>query len=110
MLARLLPESITLDVQAPGPAIVLEVEDAGGGVPEDVLPHIFEPFFTTKEVGKGTGLGLATVFGAVQQLGGAIEVDNRPGDGVTFRVRLPRRVSRRPRSAATRARPATTGD
>jgi signal transduction histidine kinase len=53
------------------------------------LPKIFEPFFATKEVGKGTGLGLATVFGLVKQHQGWVKVDNRPGEGVTFHSYLP---------------------
>jgi PAS domain S-box-containing protein len=67
----------------------LEVEDNGGGVATQVVDRIFEPYFTTKEMGKGTGIGLAIVRGIVARHHGRIEVDNRPGDGVTFRIDLP---------------------
>ena len=67
----------------------LSVRDSGTGISSEHLPHIFEPFFTTKDVGKGTGLGLATSYGVVQQHGGWIEVDSAVGQGTTFRVLLP---------------------
>jgi two-component system cell cycle sensor histidine kinase/response regulator CckA len=67
----------------------LSVSDTGSGIEPAVLPHIFEPFFTTKAVGKGTGLGLATVYGIVKQHQGWIEAHSRVGEGTTFRVFLP---------------------
>ena len=73
----------------PGPYARLRVSDSGTGIAPEHLPHIFEPFFTTKEVGKGTGLGLATVFGSVQQHGGWVRVMSEVGRGTCFEIFLP---------------------
>jgi len=67
----------------------LSIEDNGCGIPKDQIEHLFEPFFTTKAQGKGTGLGLAMVFGAVKTHGGHIEVESREGEGTAFHVYLP---------------------
>ncbi|ACK52416.1 multi-sensor hybrid histidine kinase [Methylocella silvestris BL2] len=80
--------------------VAIEVEDCGHGVPPEVRDKIFEPFFTTKEVGKGTGLGLAMVYGIVKQTGGFVFCSSPPGKGATFTVLLPRYI---PEAAETEA-------
>ena len=94
---RLRTENVVLDHSsaesaglAPGAYVRLVVEDTGTGIDPSVLPHLFEPFVTTKAAGFGTGLGLATVYGIVEQTGGGVRVSSTPGKGSRFSVFLPR--------------------
>ncbi len=73
-----------------GEYVLVSLSDTGQGMSDEVLRHAFEPFYTTKQVGKGTGLGLAMVYGFVEQSGGHISIDSRPGGGTTVRLYLPR--------------------
>jgi PAS domain S-box-containing protein len=91
----------------PGSFVRLSVSDSGAGIAPDLVPRIFEPFFTTKDVGQGTGLGLATVFGIVEQHNGWIEVESRVGAGTDFHVYLPRLDGEAPASGR---RPEEAGD
>jgi two-component system, cell cycle sensor histidine kinase and response regulator CckA len=92
-----------------GEQVLLVVQDSGVGIDPADMHHLFEPFFTTKPEGKGTGMGLATVYGIVRQHEGRITVESTPGAGTTFRITLPRTAapveSARPASAPARARP-----
>jgi signal transduction histidine kinase len=84
------PETALPEPLSPGDYVALSVTDSGRGMSDVVRARLFEPFFTTKDIGEGTGLGLATVYGAVQQNGGGISVESELGKGSTFRILLPR--------------------
>jgi CheY-like chemotaxis protein len=71
------------------PHVVVDVEDTGAGIPQNVIDRIFDPFFTTKPIGKGTGLGLSTVLTIVKRHGGSVQVTSEPGTGTRFRILLP---------------------
>ena len=91
-------------VARPGDFVRLSITDTGSGVAPEHLPRLFEPFFTTKDVGKGTGLGLATVFGIVEQHQGWIDVESKVNQGTTFHVYFPR-LARKPVNGSQAAAP-----
>jgi len=84
-------------------SVVLEINDDGPGIPDDLQPKIFDPFFTTKEVGKGTGLGLTVAYAIVQEHGGRIRLESRPNIGASFYVELPLTGTRLPPAHGARA-------
>lgn len=84
------PQKCGEDTMPVGHWVRIDVSDTGSGIPPEIIDRIFEPFFTTKDVGQGTGLGLATVYGIIRQSGGYLAVDSRMGEGTTFSIYLPR--------------------
>jgi CheY-like chemotaxis protein len=116
-LLKISTQRVELDAEAcdravlegkPGSYVRIEVRDTGTGMDEQTLKHAFDPFFTTKEPGRGTGLGLSVVFGAIREHGGAVSLDSRPGHGTSCVILLPLIERARPEvgALAPLARPA----
>ena len=104
------PQRLSQAQLAPGEYCVISVSDSGTGIPEEHRERIFEPFFTTKEVGKGTGMGLAMVYGIVKNHGGAVHLESEPGQGSRFTVYFPHYEKQgAPREAAPRRADAPSG-
>ncbi len=95
--------NLNVELTHQGDQALLTVQDSGTGISSELASRIFEPFFTTKELGHGTGLGLATVYGHVQRMKGEIQLESEPGRGATFSVRLPLHTEEQPPAAATLA-------
>jgi len=81
-------------------SLVVDFRDTGIGMPPEVIARIYDPFFTTKDIGQGTGLGLALSYGIVQEHGGRIFVESRPGEGAHFTIKLPTAFSRQMQAAS----------
>src|SRR5262245_36924481 len=94
----------------PGEFVMMAVSDDGRGLSAEDKAHLFEPFYTTKGPGHGTGLGLPTVYGAVRQNGGSIEVDSEEGAGTSFRIYLPRVHEEPPSPKPAAGQPAGGGE
>ena len=89
-LSSLLEKMRVLDFEIEaGEYCCIQIQDSGEGIPKDILPYIFDPFFTTKDMGRGTGMGLATCYGIVKQHGGYIWPESKPGGGTIFKILLP---------------------
>ena len=102
-------EKMSFDL-IPGEYVHIEVQDTGGGIPEEVQKRIFEPFYTTKDIGKGTGMGLSTAYGTLMEHGGAISVQSRVGEGSTFSILLPAIRYRSEMDAASVMAPLSSGN
>jgi signal transduction histidine kinase len=100
--------TITITTKGDAEGVSVAIADNGPGIPAHVLPRIWDPFFTTKDVGEGTGLGLSIVFELVERHGGTIDVDTKVGEGTTFTVKLPRKVSSVTKRAPTDGKGAAT--